>query len=383
MLLQRAVLPLGGLPFVILLLAAGTGVRAALPTTVVTNVVAEETKSSGAPVLVRITVTNVGQAPFTYWCGGPATYPGAHHFVAHVTDEPGRTREAHLSNGQYQMGSGTERQVLPGQSVTLPAALEPLSAGTYTIQVGNCKLVRVIINDDEQLAVKREQNVLKRARQGEPFAQHVAARFPADSVTRALLQDLASKEEQVSLRAATTLGQFEKLPADSGPLVERAMQIHLTAELKKRIRQTNLLIQLAILAGNLGSDQAMSAVLALAVSTLDSQTRGRAINQLGRFKQEQAAKALRGFLRDMNDDVRFEAARTLANRKDPAAVDELLAVAADKQNRWRAYAYLSLANFPSDARAKEAIEKGLDDPEDFARSQAQQALRELRRNQKK
>jgi HEAT repeat protein len=211
----------------------------------------------------------------------------------------------------------------------------------------------------------------------------VAARFPADSITRALLQDLASKEEQVPLRAATTLGQFEKLPADSGPLVERAMQIHLTAELKKRIRQTNLLIQLAILAGNLGSDQAMSAVLALADSNLDSQTRGRAINQLGRFKQEQAAKALRGFLRDMNDDVRFEAARTLANRKDPAAMDELLAVAADKQNRWRAYAYLSLANFPSDARAKEAIEKGLDDPEDFARSQAQQALRELRRNQKK
>ena len=235
MLLQRAVLPLGGLPFVILLLAAGTGVRAALPTTVVTNVVAEETQSSGAPVLVHITVTNAGQAPLTYWCGGPATYPGAHHFVAHVTDEPGRTREAHLSNGQYQMGSGTERQVLPGQSVTLPAALEPLPAGTYTIQVGNGKLVRVIINDDEQLAVKREQNVLKRARQGEPFAQHVAARFPADSITRALLQDLGSKEEQVSLRAATTLSQFEKLPADSGPLVEIAMQIHLTAELNEPI----------------------------------------------------------------------------------------------------------------------------------------------------
>jgi hypothetical protein len=349
----------------------------------VTDVLTDVTQPAGAPVLIRITLKNTGQTSISYWSGGPGSYPDARYFKAQITDSKGKTRLADLSNGQVQMGSGRRYTIRTGQSVTLPAALEALPAGSYTIQVANGNSTKLTVKEDIQLNRDRERDILERVRQGEPFARHVAVRFPADSLTHALLHDLLSEERQVALSAATTLAKIEKMPADSGPLVERAVQVQLTAELKRRAQQTNLLVQLAMVAGNVGSDEALSAVLSLARSDLDSQTRGRAVNQLGRFEQKQATEVLRDLLRDKNGDVQFEAARTLAGKKDPAAIEVLLAVTSDKKSRWRAYAYLALANFPSDARAKEAIEKGLDDPEEFARSQAQQALRELRRNEKK
>jgi hypothetical protein len=344
-----------------------------------TDVEAEKTQPAGVPILVRITLTNIGQTPISYWCGGPAKYPGAHKFSARIMDDKGQTREATLSNGQYEMGSGVFRRIQPGQSVTLPAALEPLPAGSYTIQVGEGKPGKVSVKDDPQLLQAREQDLLKRIRQGEPFAQHVARKVATESVTRALLQDLLSEDQQVALQAARTLEKVEKMPADSGTAINKAMRMHLKAEEQKQNRQTHLLDSLAVVAANVGSDEAMTAVEALVNSSLGGRT---AITQLGRFKQQGAAKSLRDLLKDTAEDVRFEAARTLANRKDQAAMDVLLAVAGDKRSRWRAYAYAALANFPTDARVEPAIKNGLNDEDDFARSQAQQALRELRPNQK-
>ena len=40
-----------------------------------------------------------------------------------------------LTNGQYLQGSGINEMIPPGQSITMPAMLHVLRAGTYTIKV--------------------------------------------------------------------------------------------------------------------------------------------------------------------------------------------------------------------------------------------------------
>jgi hypothetical protein len=354
-----------------------------VPPDSLTDVEADEVQPAGAPILVRITLTNTGQKVITYWCGGPAKYPGAHAFTARITNERGKTRESVLSNGQFQGGSGGNCPIQPGQSVTLPAALEPLPAGSYTLQVGKGKPAKIIVKDAPELTREREQDILKRVRKGEPFAQHVSAKFPTGPVTAALLQDLLSEDQQVAFQAAYALYCAEKIPADSGAIVNKAMRMHLDAVEKKQHRETSPLIYLAFLAAHVGSDEAMSAVLTLAHSNMDVGTRGSAIGALGTFKQEGAAKALRDLLKDEVQEVRFAAARALAERKDPAAVEVLLVVAGDTGNSWRGYAYRALAKFPTDARVESAIKNGLRDEDEFVRSQAEQALRELRRNPKR
>jgi hypothetical protein len=355
----------------------------AVPPDSSTDVEADETQPAGAPILVRITLRNTGKTAISYWCGGPAKYPGAHEFSARLTNGQGKTREAVLSNGQFQMGSGAMHEIQPGQSVTLPAALEPLPAGSYSIQVGKGKPSKIIVKDSPELTRQREQDILKRVRKGEPFAQHVAAKFPTGPVTAALLQDLLSADQQVALQAAFTLERTEKLPADSGAIVNKAMRMHLDATEKKQNRETSLLSYLTFLAARAGSDEALSAVLTLVHSNMDGGTRGSAIGALGTFKQDRAAKALRDLLKDDIQEVRFAAARALGERKDPAAVEVLLAVAGDAGSRWRAYAYPALAKFPTDARVESAIKNGLRDEDQFVRSQAEHALRELRRNQER
>jgi hypothetical protein len=363
-------------------LLPSTVIAQPFPPEALTDVAGDDAQPAGTPILIRITLTNTGKTAIGYWSGGPARYPDARNFSARITDDKGKTREVALSNGQNQIGSGRGYEIRSSESVTLPAALEPLPAGSYTIQVGKGKSAKVIVKADPQLIREREKDILKRIRLGEPFAQYLVRQFPAESVTRALLQDLLSEDRHVALHAARTLDRVEKIPADAGAVIKKAMRMHLDAEEKKQNRETNLLIYLAFVAANIGSDDAMSAVLALAHSDMGGQTRGNAISSLGRFRQEEAAKALRDLLKDKNEEIRFEAARTLARRKDAAAVDVLLAVAGDQRSRWRGYAYVELPNYPSDPRVEPALKSGLNDEDDLARSQAQQALRELRRNQK-
>src|SRR5437764_11391316 len=89
-----------------LVLWVNTAMAQPLPQEPVTDVSADETQPVGAPILIRITVTNTGQAVVGYWCGGPGMYPDAREFAARIIDGNGTTREATLSNEQAQMGSG-------------------------------------------------------------------------------------------------------------------------------------------------------------------------------------------------------------------------------------------------------------------------------------
>jgi hypothetical protein len=354
-----------------------------VPAGAIVDVQADAVQPKGAPVLLSLTFTNTGTESASYWSGGPGKYPNGSMFTARVTDANGKTRELTLANWQYESGSGGHFQVQPGQSVTLPAAIEPLPADSYTIEVRGGrgmraragKAAKVVVKDDPQVARAREQDLLDRIRQGEPFAQRLVSAYPAEAVTRALLQDLLSKDGQLALRAAHTLERVHKLPADAGKIVNEAMRMHLDAEEKKSNRTTALVDSLAAVAANVGSDDALPAVLVLIESDLGGQ---RAVSQLGRFKQEKATKALRELLKANRLENRFEAARMLAERKDAAGIDVLLAFAANGQTEYqRGYAFLALANFPADPRVEPAIKKGLDDSGEFARVSAKQALKEL------
>ena len=84
------------------------------------------------PVQLELLITNTGK-PLYFWCGGPGKYPNASNYYAEVTDRQGRTRSLQLSNGQNFLGSGTGIEIDTTQ--TLPAACEPLKAGTYTLKV--------------------------------------------------------------------------------------------------------------------------------------------------------------------------------------------------------------------------------------------------------
>jgi hypothetical protein len=345
----------------------------------VTDTQAEATQPAGAPVFIAVIMTNTTGLPFNYFWGGPGNYPIAAHYMAQVTDVRGNVQEVRLDNGQYQAGSMGVQQIQPGQSVTMPAALPPLPAGTYTIQVGKGKCARVTVRDDPQLVRKREVDLLERIRKGERFAQRMAAKFVSEFVRDALLQDLLSEDRRVANAAADTLFDFRELPRESATVISKAMRMQLDAEAKRRSPDGGLLTYLAMLAARFDTEETLSAVLALAHSDVDGAPRSRAIDALGAFKQERATRELRGFLKDEDGDIRFEAARALADRKDPAALDVLLAVADDKQSPVRGHAHEALAKFPNDPRVEPALKRALEDDDRFVRFRALQALRELQR----
>ena len=80
-------------------------------------------------------------------------------------------------------------------------------------------------------------------------------------------------------------------------------------------------------------------------------------------------------------DTRYVAALTLADHRDPAAVEELLAITANRKTSWRGFACLALVNYPDDPRVEPAIKSVLDDRE--GAGQAKYALEQLQAARKK
>jgi hypothetical protein len=82
-----------------------------------------------------------------------------------------------------------------------------------------------------------------------------------------------------------------------------------------------------------------------------------------------------------NEGFRYEAALTLASRKDGAGLDTLIELAHNSKSSWRGAACMALVRFPDNPRVEEAIRSCLDDRE--GGGQAKEALRRLRAVQKK
>jgi hypothetical protein len=326
---------------------------------------------------MKLIWTNTGVEPLRYWTPGGDYLPIG--LTAKATDAAGKVRELPLSNGQAMGGSGISKGLKMGDSLTIPAAMAPLPEGTYTIEI-NDGSAKVIVKNDAEMLKKHEDDLHARIGKGEPFAMHAAAAYLTPSLGERLLKDLSVTKSDTAYRAVETLYGVEKLPADAMPLLAQGMEKQLALEESQHKRTTPVLIFMAQMAGRIGSDEALDAVLKLAHSEWAG---ALGIETLPAFKQERALKELHGFLKSKDESQRYAAAVTLADRRDPAAVGELLAVIANSQSLvgLRANACLALAKYPDDPRVEPAIKSVLG--ELGVRDQAKQALEQLHAAQKK
>src|SRR5688500_16217911 len=84
-----------GFPFALVLIAASTTVTnapAGDKLSAKLTVEVDRVVLANAPLQLQITITNTGDTPIGYWCGGPELYPSARPFSVFVKDEQGRTR---------------------------------------------------------------------------------------------------------------------------------------------------------------------------------------------------------------------------------------------------------------------------------------------------
>lgn len=342
------------------------------------DVTAEAVQPAGYPVVLSLVMTNTAKTPFTYWCGSPELYPGAHLFVVRVMDAKGAETPVLPENGQYTLGSGVDQEIKPGETVEVPAALDPLPAGRYSIHVGAGKAATVTVEQNAELGLKREQDVVRQIRAGREFGRFLSYKYPREAVTRQLVQDLAADDAGAAFVAARALFAQRTLPEGTGATIAAAM----TKQLAAKPSNGNLLVYLAILAANIGTDEARAPVLALAKSDEYDEVRMHAVESLATFKQPEASAELRGLLKEWEPRVRLAAAAALAARGDATAIEVLVGVAQDKTSQWRGDALRPLANFPDDPRAETTIRKGLDDEDRNVRESAKDALEVLARNRK-
>jgi HEAT repeat protein len=342
-----------------------------------TDIRAEATQPAGGPILLTIILTNKGENPFAY----PPPYPNADWFTVQVSKGPRKIHEIRPSNQWWGGTSGAMRNVEPGKSVEVPAAIDPLPPGTYKLQIGNGKSTEVTVKEESKLLRAREEDLHAKILKGDVFVDHVAAKYPSKPLLTLLLKELVSDDDLVVDRAASPLLRVPKLPEVSAALVSKAVDKRLNAvdEYLAPARQAKyftapIFQTLANLNAKVGSDEALESVLKIART---HRVRGNAILALGKFKQQKATDELYRFLIDENGELQFEAARTLSASKDPAALPILLKVAGNSESRWRMYAIGALVKYPDDPNVELVIRSALDDPRSSVRQSAEFALRQL------
>jgi HEAT repeat protein len=346
---------------------------------------ADSTQPGGLPILLTLTVTNTGEEPYFYYLLLGSSYPRGSTFVAVITNESGKVREAQMGNDQRGPGSGGVSKLLRGQTINVPVYINPLVPGSYKIEVrcGNgisgavIKMdqpTRVVVKNDADLAKKRDADLVARIRKGEAFAQYVAGTYPNRSLIDLLVQELLSNDSQIVERAASALLRVDKLPDGSVAVISKAINKHLAAVGQQENSNASIPRMLAVLAAKVGTDEALEPVIALARTKPVCEG---VIIALGSFKQEKATKELQRFLQDENNQLQFRAAQRLAERKDAKALEVLLTVAHDSKSRWRMYSFDALLKYADDQRVESAIKSGLDAPDSQVRQSAEFALRQL------
>src|SRR5262245_42185491 len=175
-----------------------------------TDVRAETIQPTGTPILLRITATNQSDAPVI--CDAGVPYQEAGVFQATITDAHGKVRELFLCKGMLSGGSRKFRRLEPGASLDVPGWIEPMHAGSYTIQVGQGKSAKFTISDDSEVAHKWDEGLLRKVRTGDPFAANVAYVCLRDRYARrffinGLVRDLSSDNEIEVEHAAKILNR--------------------------------------------------------------------------------------------------------------------------------------------------------------------------------
>jgi hypothetical protein len=357
---------------------------------------------AGLPVILRLSVTNTGRVPFHYWCGGPDRYPPAGEFVATVEGTDGEAREVPLSNGQYTQGSGSLVWVEPGQTVWLPATIDSLPPGRYTIRTVRCeeqgyfpvpngpmKVTWPTVASAVGLTVKVRKDptrydqivaeLLARTRANDPFAQHVATEFRVAQVIKAMMADLGSDDQAAGTAARVLFMLRDPKPDGLGDTLKRAVVRRLRADESDR----DVLSLLSSLAEQEGSDASLDSVLAIVLEPGAVERSRYVLQDLFNFKQARATEALRKFVAHPDSGVRFTAAVGLSKRRDPAAVPVLVAASREPGHPDRTHAFYRLEDYPDDPRAVAAIEAGARDPDEAVRRSAISVRESLNRGRQR
>lgn len=192
---------------------------------------------AGWPIVVDVTVTNIGKGDISWWCGGPDKYPPAHHFAVEVRyNAETNWHEVTASNGQYVEGSGFNRILAPGKSIQVPLAV-PLDLpdsgdslgkkdgrmGGVTMRVsprtwgGAASETYVTVYDrQEHLDRRRARVITATIDSGAPFWRHVGESYPDAVVLDAMLKLVAVDCVPIAGGAARLLARQPHLPEESG-----------------------------------------------------------------------------------------------------------------------------------------------------------------------
>jgi hypothetical protein len=198
------------------------------------TVAVDHDQPAGWPVVVEVTLKNTGAAPIKWWCGGPGLYPGAEHFIVKVRYGPDRDwLDARATNGQYFEGSGSFRELKPGEIIVVPLAIPTKRTGglSFTIRPAEWRTAKpvegfVMTSDVRAHADNRQARVIAAAiAQSPPFWRHLAEDYPDAVVMDAMLKLVTVDNASIAGGAARVLAFQLTLPESAGdslaPLVDR------------------------------------------------------------------------------------------------------------------------------------------------------------------
>ena len=335
------------------------------------------------PIQLKLTITNTGQAPPTYWCGGPGRYPTADPFFAEVTDATGRTFGPLLHNGQYWIGSGNYLSI--DKVETLPAACDPLGPGSYTLRVvGRPRIaprdgrlvpewpamrarpITLKVEENRAARAAAEKEVRARAAK-DPFAKYIAKVYSINPIVKGWLDQFVADDFATAFKACGEMQFVRRLPPGGDALLKQAAV--------KRCRREpggnewQLLQYTATVGANVRTEEGLDAVLMVAKSRPDW-VGTYAVGRLSCFPQQRAEDALVAYAKGKDAAMSWCAVRGLAERHNRFAIAPLIK-AAMKQSRetavwnrrWEALRWLS--NFADDPEVAKVLRDAANDPTDM------------------
>jgi hypothetical protein len=254
---------------------------------------------AGWPIVVEVTVTNVGKEGISWWCGGPDKYPPARHFAVSVRyGAETNWHEVTASNGQYVEGSGFDRSLTPGESIQVPLAVPidlPDSGDSLAKQDGRMGGVTIrlsprtwggpasetyvtVYDRQEHLDRRRARVISATVNSGDPFWRHLGERYPDAVVLDAMLKLVTVDCVPIAAGAARLLTRQPQLPEELGD--EFALLVKRWVPRSPRPKWGGLRENIVAAALKTQSEPARNAVLGLLQDSPSDRTRWLLINAL-------------------------------------------------------------------------------------------------------
>ena len=323
-------------------------------------------------------------------------------------DRPCTNESQIASNNLF---GGDHGELKPGQAADIPAVIDPLPPGRYTLKrVRRDETVYylggdngratldwpalaadvnrpLVVKDDPALAAALGQEVLKKFRADDPTAQFLVYRYRVPAVMDALNKDLESNDLEVVMPAINFMCGWPDHP----PAVGRAIARQTRVILAKELSSEDFARELMNSAQQDGTDPSLDAVMAVLAHPYFARQAERWVGYLDGFKQPAAVEVAHRYLTDPRLAVRYEAATHLARRQDPAAVPVLLAILKDLEEKHNAkeltavtgvdplqQVLYGLSEFPKDPRVIEAVRAAAKSPDEAMRKAAATPMERLK-----